>query len=56
MATTLAGTTLKIQVKDGAAMVGNAGLVMTDIDATNGVIHVIDSVLIVEKKTASMNP
>jgi uncharacterized surface protein with fasciclin (FAS1) repeats len=56
MATTLAGTTLKIQVKDGAAMVGNAGLVMTDIDATNGVIHVIDTVLIVEKKTASMNP
>jgi uncharacterized surface protein with fasciclin (FAS1) repeats len=42
---TLAGTTLPITIHDGKAMVGNAHLVATDVDANNGVIHVIDTVL-----------
>ena len=42
---TLAGTTLPITIRDGKAMVGNAHLVATDVDANNGVIHVIDTVL-----------
>jgi uncharacterized surface protein with fasciclin (FAS1) repeats len=45
-ATTLAGTRLPIKVAKGKAMVGGAGIVATDIDASNGVIHVIDTVLI----------
>ena len=55
-AMTLGGTTLPIAVKDGAARAGNARIVMTDIDASNGVIHVIDSVLVDNARTASMNP
>ena len=55
-ATTLAGSSLPITVKDGAAKAGNAKIVMTDIDASNGVIHVIDSVLLDNTMTASTNP
>ena len=43
---TAQGGTLTAAVKDGAATVNGAGLVATDIDASNGVIHVIDSVLL----------
>ena len=35
-----------IAIENGHAMINNANLVKTDIDASNGVIHVIDSVLI----------
>lgn len=45
-AKTLQGGELEISVVDGKAMVGSAQLLSTDIDATNGVIHVIDSVLL----------
>lgn len=45
-AKTLQGQSIKIAVKDGAAMVNGAKLVATDIDASNGVIHVIDSVIL----------
>jgi len=44
-ATTLQGGKLAITQQDGKAMVGEAGIVATDIDAANGVIHVIDTVL-----------
>jgi transforming growth factor-beta-induced protein len=47
-AKTLQGGKVKIAVKDGAAMVNGAGLVMTDIEASNGVIHVIDAVILPE--------
>lgn len=46
VAKTLQGSTLSITVQDGKARVNNANLVATDIDATNGVIHVIDSVIL----------
>ncbi len=45
-ATTIAGTRLPIVVNDSGASVGSAGIVATDVDAKNGVIHVIDAVLI----------
>ena len=55
-ATTLAGSTLPISVKDGTARAGNAGIIMTDIDASNGVIHVIDTVIVEPTRTASTDP
>ena len=45
-AMTLAGTRLPIAITDKGAMVGTASIVTTDVDAKNGVIHVIDTVLI----------
>lgn len=45
-AESLQGSILKATLTDGKASVNGAGLVTTDIDAANGVIHVIDSVLI----------
>lgn len=46
-APTLQGASVSIAATDsGAAVNGTANLVQTDIDASNGVIHVIDSVLL----------
>lgn len=45
-ADTLQGGTVKISIMNNAARVNDAGLVSTDLDASNGVIHVIDSVLL----------
>ena len=47
-ASTLQGGALEIAATKKGAKVGNAGLVKTDIDTTNGVIHVIDTVLLPE--------
>ncbi|MEA5113184.1 MAG: fasciclin domain-containing protein [Geobacteraceae bacterium] len=41
---TLNGKSLAIKVKHGELVVDNAKVVKTDIECTNGVIHVIDSV------------
>jgi len=43
---TVQGERLSITVKDGAPMAGNARIVQTDIMSSNGVIHVIDTVLL----------
>ena len=43
---TLQGASLPIEVKDGDVMIGGATVTATDVKATNGVIHVIDTVLI----------
>ena len=43
---TVQGGMLTAAVKNGAATINGAGLVATDIDASNGVIHVIDSVML----------
>jgi uncharacterized surface protein with fasciclin (FAS1) repeats len=40
------GSEIKISTKDGAVMVDNAQVVAADIDASNGVIHVIDNVIL----------
>ena len=45
-ADTVQGTALTISVEDGKVMVDNAEVIITDIPASNGVIHVIDGVLI----------
>ena len=45
-ATTVNGATLAISTKDGVKLNGGATVVTTDIACTNGVIHVIDSVLL----------
>jgi uncharacterized surface protein with fasciclin (FAS1) repeats len=44
-AKTVNGASVKIMVMGGKVMVDNANVVKTDIVATNGVIHVIDSVI-----------
>jgi len=41
----VSGDTLTIASRDGGVTVGGAKVVKTDIAATNGVIHVIDSVI-----------
>ncbi len=45
-AKTVQGSSVKITVKGGKVMVDNANVVKTDIATSNGVIHVIDSVII----------
>ncbi|MDR7419636.1 MAG: fasciclin domain-containing protein [Armatimonadota bacterium] len=45
-AKTVNGQSITISVKDGAVMVDNAKVVKTDIMASNGVIHVIDTVIL----------
>jgi uncharacterized surface protein with fasciclin (FAS1) repeats len=45
-AKTVQGSEAKITVKDGQVMVDKANVVKTDIAASNGVIHVIDSVIL----------
>ena len=45
-AKTLQGTQLPIKANKAGVNVGNAKIIATDIDASNGVIHVVDTVLI----------
>lgn len=45
-AKTVNGQDVKIMVDDGKVMVNNANVVKTDIQCSNGVIHVIDAVLL----------
>ena len=51
-AETLQGERVEISVKGGVAMVNGAKLLKTDIEASNGVIHVIDSVILPPTKTS----
>jgi len=45
-ATTVNGSDVSITVADNGVQVDEANVVMTDIEASNGVIHVIDSVIL----------
>lgn len=45
-APTVAGINASIEIRDGEVYVAGAKVVTTDIKASNGVIHVIDSVMI----------
>ncbi len=50
-AATVQGSEVKIKVKDGTVMVGKAKVIKADIPCKNGVIHVIDTVLLPKSKT-----
>jgi uncharacterized surface protein with fasciclin (FAS1) repeats len=43
---TVQGQKIKVSLKGDAAMVDDARIVKTDIETSNGVIHVIDSVIL----------
>jgi len=43
---TVQGQALTVSTKGGGVMVDNANVVKTDIAASNGVIHVIDTVVL----------
>ena len=45
-AKTVNGAELKISTQDGVKLNGDVQVTATDIDCTNGVIHVVDAVLI----------
>ncbi len=45
-ATTVNGADVAITVADGGVQVDNANVVATDIEASNGIIHVIDTVIL----------
>ncbi len=48
-ATTVEGSDVGIEVKDGAVYVDGARVVKADVPASNGVIHVIDKVILPSK-------
>jgi uncharacterized surface protein with fasciclin (FAS1) repeats len=45
-ATTVQGSDVKIALADGGVRIDNANVTATDIETSNGVIHVIDTVII----------
>lgn len=45
-AKTVQGSSVTVQVNNGTVMIDNAKVVKTDIAASNGVIHVIDAVIL----------
>jgi len=51
MITTLQGTEVLVSINDGVVMIGNAMVVAADISADNGVVHVIDAILMPEMPT-----
>ncbi len=45
-ATTLQGTDVEVRVENGNVFIDDAQVIITDLEASNGVVHVIDMVLI----------
>jgi uncharacterized surface protein with fasciclin (FAS1) repeats len=45
-AETAQGQSVRFSLKDGGAYIDDARIIKTDIEASNGVIHVIDSVIL----------
>lgn len=43
--TTVEGGKLKVSIKNGKVMINDANVTMADVGASNGVIHIIDKVL-----------
>ena len=54
-ATTLQGEDVTVAVMDGSVMIDNAKVVITDIAGSNGVIHVIDSVILPSEIAAALS-
>jgi uncharacterized surface protein with fasciclin (FAS1) repeats len=48
---TLAGTPVKVSVQDGAVYINDAQVIAADVEASNGVIHVVDSVIVPPSQT-----
>ena len=48
---TLGGTPVKVSVQDGAVFVNESQVVAADVEASNGVIHVVDSVIVPPSQT-----
>ena len=44
--TTVQGSKLKVSIKDGKVMIYGTNVITADVPASNGVVHVIDKVLI----------
>ena len=56
-AKTLEGSTVRVAVQGSTAKVNDAKIIATDLDASNGVIHVIDSVILPpESKQSAVHP
>ena len=55
-AKTLQGSPVTFKVMDGKAMINDANITATDIMASNGVIHVIDSVILPPAAAAAQAP
>lgn len=45
-ATTVQGASISISVNDGGVMINDANVIQADVGASNGVIHIIDAVLL----------
>jgi uncharacterized surface protein with fasciclin (FAS1) repeats len=45
-ASTVAGNEITVKLADGSAMINDATVVMADVETSNGVVHVIDKVLL----------
>ncbi len=52
-AETVQGQKVAIKVEDGTVMIDNATVSVTDIECSNGVIHVIDAVILPETESNS---
>jgi len=46
MAKTVQGSDIKVSLSDKGAMINNAMVVAADVEASNGVVHVIDKVIL----------
>jgi transforming growth factor-beta-induced protein len=53
-AETLQGTPVTFAITDGKPTINGANIVSTDIEASNGVIHVIDAVILPQAEAAAM--
>lgn len=49
-AETIQGSSVKIKVVDGKVMINDAQVISADVNASNGVIHVIDTVILPQTK------
>jgi uncharacterized surface protein with fasciclin (FAS1) repeats len=55
-AATVQGSTVKFTIADGKVMINDATIVTTDIETSNGVIHVIDAVILPPSGEAAAAP
>ena len=54
MITTLQGSEVEVGINNGVVTIGNAMVTMADLEADNGVVHVIDAILMPAEETTSV--